>query len=194
MSFQKVINNSISESNEYSPKNDYGNSKALTEILCRNLMNKKLNTTICVFRFTAPYGYINNSSAVFPRFLKKAIENKTITLWGKGMREQTFTFVEDIGEACHQAISKNSIGIYTLTGPDRVTMIDLAKKIIMIVPNCKSKIIFENKIDPQEGLSIEISLNLIKKELNFFPRFNLEKGINKILEFENSQNFYEKVT
>lgn len=180
VSIQKIINNKIFEINEYSPNGNYGISKVLSEIACKNLMlNGK--SLISVLRFTAPYGYINNSNAVFSNFFNNTKNNKTITLWGNGNRVQTFTFVEDIGEACFTIIQKRAVGFYTITGPEKVSMKDLANKIISNFPNSKTEITYEKKIDPQEGISLVVSTKKIEEELSFSPKFNIDQGIKKIL-------------
>ncbi len=189
ISLQREINNKISEDSPYDPKNDYGTTKALSEILCINHINNN-KIPLSVLRFTAPYGYINKSKAVFSTFLNNAKNGTPITLWGNGNRTQTFTFVDDIGDACCQVINKNSSGIYTITGPEKTTMKNLARKVIQAFPNSESKIIFENKIDPLEGLSISISTSKAEKELGFFSQYDLSRGINKIVNADESINFF----
>ena len=191
LSFQEEINNVITEQSPYLPKNDYGTSKALSEIICLKYINKS-EIPISVFRFTAPYGYINKSKAVFSSFFNNVKNGKSITLWGEGNRTQTFTFVEDIAEACLQAINKKASGIFTITGPEKITMKNLAKKVIKAYPNSNSKIIFENKTDPQEGFSISISTSKAEKELNFIPQNDLSQGIRKIAEADDSIHFFKQ--
>lgn len=192
ISFQREINNIIDEDSPYDPKNNYGSSKALSEILCiHHINNNKI--PLSIFRFTAPYGYINKSKAVFSTFLNNAKNGNPITLWGKGNRTQTFTFVEDIGEACCLVINKKSTGIYTITGPEKITMKNLARKVIKAFPDSDSKIIFENKTDPLEGLSISISTSKAEKELGFFPQYDLSMGIKKIVNADESIFFFKKL-
>ena len=51
--------------------------------------------------------------------------NKNITLWGAGIRSQTFTFVEDIGFACELAINhKKSNSVYNIAGNETISMKD----------------------------------------------------------------------
>jgi nucleoside-diphosphate-sugar epimerase len=189
-SFQKETNYEINEDSKYLPKNDYGVSKALSEINCLKHMNED-QILLCVFRFTAPYGYINKSKAVFSTFINNVKNDKPITLWGNGSRTQTFTFVEDIGEACSVSIEKKAKGIYTITGPEKISMKNLAKKVIEAFPSSKSKIIFENKIDPQEGFSVSISTQRATKELGFVPQNDLSKGISKIAKADDSIHFFK---
>ena len=190
LSFQKEINQEIKENSLYLPKNDYGTSKALSEIFCLQLINKN-ETPLCVLRFTAPYGYINNSKAVLSTFIDNVKKGKPITLWGSGSRTQTFTFVEDIGEACNRVINKKARGIFTITGPEKISMKNLARKVIQAFPRSNSKIIFENKTDPQEEFSVSISTLKAKKELGFIPQYDISKGISKIANANDSIHFFK---
>lgn len=190
LSFQKEINNFITEESPYLPKNDYGTSKALSEIICLQYINKN-EIPLSVFRFTAPYGYINKSKSVFSTFINSAKRGNPITLWGKGGREQTFTFVEDIGEACSLAINKKSSGIFTITGPEKISMKNLAEKVLQAFPKSDSKIIFQNKIDPQEGFSVSISTKRAQKELGFVAKNYLSHSIRKIVNSDDSIYFFK---
>ena len=71
-------------------------------------------------------------------------------------------------------------------------MKNLAKKVIKAYPNSNSKIIFENKTDPQEGFSISISTSKAEKELNFIPQNDLSQGIRKIAEADDSIHFFKQ--
>tara|TARA_B100001093_G_scaffold52260_1_gene44333 strand:+ start:20448 stop:21374 length:927 start_codon:yes stop_codon:yes gene_type:complete len=190
LAIQKETNQIIKEDSPYLPKNDYGISKAISEIYCLKVINNN-EIPLCVLRFTAPYGYINKSRAVFSKFINSAKNGKPITLWGRGDRKQTFTFVEDIGEACYQVINKKASGIFTITGPEKISMKNLAKKVIKAFPGRGSKIIFENKVDPQEGYSVSVSTQKAEKELGFVPQNNLSQAISKIAKADNSIYFFK---
>ena len=183
-------NKSMLESSMLIPKpNHYHTSKAMAELLCALYNNSLLGIT--TLRVSAPYGYKKNIS-VFSKFIESANNNKNFELWGSGARSQTFTFVEDIGLACELAINnKKSNSVYNIAGNETISMIELAKRIINTIPNCKSQVVFIDKTDPNENEINSISFEKAKNEISYLPRFNIESGLNKIIKLSNKK-FYRK--
>ena len=126
------------EANLLSPDLDhYKISKAMGEILCGSYNSADFRTII--YRISAPYGYVSNQS-VIPKFIKLAKENRNIELWGSGSRSQVFTFVEDIGYACTLPLDIKYVkGVFNINGNESITMFQLAKLVINVMPKTKSK-------------------------------------------------------
>ncbi len=177
-----------SETGIIAPKlNHYHTSKAMGELLCTVYNN--FYPHVSVMRIKAPYGYKKNKS-VLPTFLDLVKINKNIELWGSGLRSQIFTFVDDIGLACELCINKqNSNNVYNISGNEVISMKELAEKIIEIFPDTKSNIVFLNKEDPNEKEFDVISFDKAENEINYLPKFNIQSGLNKILQSSNTE-FY----
>ena len=185
-----TINSNSIETNIIKPKlNHYHISKAMGELLCD--FYKASFPNITIMRIKAPYGYKENKS-VFSKFIHLAKNNKNITLWGAGIRSQTFTFVEDIGFACELAINhKKSNSVYNIAGNETISMKELANKIINLVPNSESKVVFSDKPDPNQNEINSISFDKAKNEISYVPRFNIESGLNKIIHLS-GKKFYRQ--
>lgn len=95
-----------------------------------------------IFRFFNTYGPNQSEDFVVPRFIKAALKNEPIYLYGDGLQTRSFCYVNDNIEACIMAMSdKNSINDVLNVGSDiEMTILDLAKKVITIA-NSSSKII-----------------------------------------------------
>jgi len=183
---------SIKETDSYYPKNEYVSSKIGSEIICQQFINA-FDKMIMIFRIRAPYGYTGNKLGVIPRFLKLAKNDKDITLWGTGSREQVFTFVEDIGHACDLAIKKPKEGIYNITGSEITTMKYLAETIISQLPSSKSKIVYTGKKDPQENNKVNVSIDKAKRSFNYYPQNELKTGLKKIIYKDTNSSFFEMI-
>lgn len=181
---------SLEENTPYQAHNDYASSKAMAEILCTQFDFAR-EIDVCVFRFPAPYGYFGTSEAVLPSFLKKAKAGEPISLFGNGTRQQIFTFVEDIGRACISAIETKSRGIYHISGPEVVTMKQLAETILRVFPETCSHIIYVGD-DPQENRKINISIEKVKSEMGFVPSFSLLDGLTRIVNFDDQTNIFNR--
>jgi len=174
----------------YPKPNHYHISKAMGEILCKTYNKMGLRTVI--LRISAPYGYVSNQS-VLPKFIKFAKQDKNIELWRGGSRSQVFTFVEDIGYACILAMGNKSVnGIYNITGNKSITMSELAEMVLDAIPNTKSKIVFLNTDDPEEGQKRNIPIHKAKREIGFEPQFNLLAGLRLITNNQEKQFWSSK--
>ena len=179
------------EDSEFFPKNEYVSSKIVGEIVVRQfLVQNKLNSAI--LRISAPYGYIENSKAVIPKFISFAKENKDITLWGTGKREQVFTFVDDIGSACELALGKSVTGIFNVCGASPSTMKELADSVLNAYRESSSKIVYSGERDPEENRERKICIEKAKRELGFFPQYDLRTGLKKIADAGDEINFFEE--
>ena len=161
---------------------EYLTSKVMAEIICNQfILTKKVEPII--LRISAPYGYILNNS-VLSNFINKVRLGQNITIWGSGKREQIFTFVEDIGLACEKACQNNAIvELFFITGTEAVTMKQLAKAIIQVFPESGSKIVYESRIDPEEGIRVHYPLEKAREEFNYSPYHTIHQGLKKISEF-----------
>lgn len=110
----------------------YANSKAQDEFMAlAYYREKKLPVVIIRFfnicgpRQTGRYGM------VIPRFVKDALANKPITVYGDGRQTRSFTHVKDaIAAIIRLANCKSCIGeIFNLGNPHSITIDNLAKKI-----------------------------------------------------------------
>jgi len=95
-----------------------------------------------IFRFFNTYGVNQSEDFVIPRFLKLALKNKPITIYGDGLQTRSFCYVDDNVETCIKAMNnKNCINDVLNIGSDiEMSILDLAKQLISITKS-KSKII-----------------------------------------------------
>jgi len=162
------------------PDNFYSLGKLFEEELAR-LYQKETGKKIISLRIAAPYGPGQNIMTVVPLFIKNAINNKPIVVFGSGQRRQDFIFVTDVAEAILKAMTSQVSGVYDIGGGESVSTLGLAK-IIIKVARSKSKIIFKGK-DAQEHYRLKIDLSQAKKGIGFLPRISLKEGIEKYIEY-----------
>ncbi len=95
-----------------------------------------------IFRFFNTYGPNQSEDFVVPRFIKAALKNEPIYLYGDGLQTRSFCYVDDNIAACVMAMNdKNSVNDVLNVGSDiEMTILDLAKKVIA-TSNSSSSII-----------------------------------------------------
>lgn len=87
-----------------------------------------------IFRFFNTYGPNQSEDFVVPRFLKAALKNEPIYIYGDGLQTRSFCYVDDNIDTCIKALTENKcINDVLNVGSDvEMTVLDLAKKIIAI--------------------------------------------------------------
>lgn len=121
-------------------------------------------------------------------FIIQAIKGKDITVEGNGDRIRSWCYIDDMVDSILLCIEKKqAIGeVFNIGNPKgTVTVLSLAEK-IKELSNSKSKIVFTSRNYVDVSLRIP-SIEKAKKILGFNPKINLNKGIQKTI------NWYKKI-
>lgn len=96
-----------------------------------------------IFRFFNTYGPNQSEDFVVPRFLKAALKNEPIYIYGDGLQTRSFCYVDDNIETCIKAMSNESClnDVLNVGSDKEMTVLDLAKKVITVTQS-QSKIIY----------------------------------------------------
>lgn len=148
--YGKNISDSLKESDDRilgSPLTmrwSYSEAKAIDESLAyAYFMEYQLKTRIVRFFNTVGPRQLGAYGMVVPRFVKSAISNESISIYGDGTQTRCFAHVYDVVDAIMAiAFAENTIGKVINIGNDfEISINDLAKKIISAT-NSKSKIVY----------------------------------------------------
>jgi UDP-glucose 4-epimerase len=135
-----------------------------------------------IFRFFNTYGPKQSKDFVISRFLRKALRNEPITIYGDGSQTRTFCYVDDNVDACYAAFEKNLHinDVINVGGNKEVSILELANLIIKIT-GTKSEIVH---LPPLQEGDMTRRLPDTTKMLNLLNRetLNLEEGIRKVLD------------
>ena len=172
-----------------SPLSPYAVQKLAGEKYCKTYFdNFGLRTTsLRYFNVYGPYQDPNSEySAVIPIFIKKALADESITIFGDGTTSRDFTFIEDVIQAnLRAAVSTKSDGhVVNVAYGDSFTLTQLANKII---EELESKSIIEYS-DFRKGdvLHSSADLSTTKDLIGYMPQFDLSKGLKRTIEFYKS--------
>jgi len=137
--YGKNISNSLKESDDRilgSPTTlrwSYSEAKAIDESLAYSYyVEKQLPTRIVRFFNTVGPRQLGTYGMVVPRFIKSALSNQPITIYGDGNQTRCFAHVYDVVDAVIAvAFAQNTVGRVINVGNNvEISMNDLAKKII----------------------------------------------------------------
>lgn len=131
----------------------YSEAKAIDESLAyAYFMEKKLETRIVRFFNTVGPRQLGAYGMVVPRFVKAALANEPITVYGDGSQTRCFAHINDVIDAVIAlAFVNNSIGkVINIGNNFEISINDLAKKIISQT-NSKSEIVYVEYEDAYGG-------------------------------------------
>ena len=122
----------------------YSDAKALEEAIAYSLyLTKQLKVTTIRFFNTVGPRQTGKYGMVIPRFIRAAIENSPLKIFGNGTQSRVFCHVNDSVRAILAlASNNNSIGeVFNVGGKGEISILELANQIIKQT-NSKSKIAF----------------------------------------------------
>lgn len=109
---------------------------------------KEYGLDYTIFRFFNTYGPNQSEDFVVPRFLKMAMNNEPIGVYGDGLQTRSFCYVDDTVSTCIKAMQSSEYKNDVLNvGSDKeMTILSLAQHIIKVT-NSKSKIIHKEALE-----------------------------------------------
>jgi nucleoside-diphosphate-sugar epimerase len=157
------------------PVSPYGVTKLAAEQL-GHLYHVNYGVPTTAMRYFTVYGPRQRPDMAFNRFLRAALKDEPITLYGDGEQTRDFTFVTDAVAATIVAGERGVPGTaYNIGGGARVSMNDVLK-IIERIAGHPLKVTRE---DAQKGdmRDTYADTSLARKDLGFAPKVSLEEGI-----------------
>jgi len=143
---------------------------------------KEFGLEYTIFRFFNTYGTKQSSDFVMSRFIKWALKNDDIKIYGDGFQTRTFCFIEDNIQACLNAFNHDLfINDVVNIGSDYEFSITKLAETIIDLTKSKSKIVY---LPPLEEGDMKRRLPDISKMLQLLKRkpVNIEEGIRKVID------------
>lgn len=168
----------------------YSDAKALEEAAAYFLfVTKKLKVTTIRFFNTVGPRQTGKYGMVIPRFVKAAVENKPIKVFGDGSQSRVFCHIEDTVKAVLLLAQTNkSIGeVFNIGGKGEITILDLAKMIIKLT-NSESEITFTEYEDAyaigfEDMVRRVPDISKIKLFTGWEPKIDLKRVIKDVANY-----------
>ncbi len=125
-----------------------------------------------------------NDGRVVSNFIMQALNNQDITIYGDGSQSRSFQYIDDLVSGMIKMMDNEQdfTGPVNLGNPNEFTIKELAEKVLIMIPESTSKIIYKDlpQDDPKQR---QPDISLAKKELNWEPTIQLEDGLKKTIEY-----------
>lgn len=126
---------------------------------------------------------------VVSNFIVQALENQDITIYGDGSQTRSFQYVDDLVSGMMKMMNNESdfVGPVNLGNPNEFTIKELAEKVLAMIPESKSKIVYKDlpQDDPKQR---QPNIALAKEKLDWEPKVQLEEGLKKTIEYFRNHN------
>jgi len=178
----------------------YACSKAIDEFLALAYWREKKLPTIVVRLFntvgprqTGQYGM------VIPTFVKQALANRPITVYGDGKQSRCFCYVGDVVGALMKLMDdERSVGqVFNIGSNREISIVDLARKVKELT-NSESEIVFvpydEAYEEGFEDMPRRVpDIAKANKLIGFSPSVDLEGILESVIAFHSGQQSQERV-
>ncbi|MBX9736000.1 MAG: SDR family oxidoreductase [Phycisphaerales bacterium] len=176
--------------NPIGPRACYDEGKRAAETLFFDYYRQnKLN--IRVVRIFNTYGPRMHpfDGRVVSNFIRQALENAPITIFGEGKQSRSFCYVSDLIEGINRMMDApdDFIGPVNLGNPVEFTMLELAKTVIELTGS-KSELVYK-PMPADDPSQRQPDITLAKAKLNWQPTIELREGLLKTIEYFRSIDF-----
>src|SRR5690349_21790722 len=169
--------------NPIGPRGVYDEAKRYAEALTM-AYHRQQGLDTCIARIFNTYGprMRPHDGRAIPTFVRQALENKPLTVFGDGSQTRSFCYVDDLIEGLYKLAMSDEHLPVNLGNPTELNLLELAKTVIHVTSS-KSEIVFEALPvdDPQVR---EPDITRARQVLGWEPKIPLEEGLRRMLPSE----------
>ena len=166
--------------NPVGPRGVYDEGKRYSEAMTMAYHRQQgVNTAIArIFNTYGPRMRPYDGRAI-PTFVRQALENKPLTIFGDGSQTRSFCYVDDLISGLYALAASDEHYPVNLGNPSEFTILELAETVLKVTGS-KSEIVFEAlpMDDPQIR---QPDITRAKEILGWTPEIDLEEGLRRLL-------------
>ncbi|MDB5328118.1 MAG: nucleoside-diphosphate-sugar epimerase [Phycisphaerales bacterium] len=119
-------------------------------------------------------------------FIKQALHNEALTIFGDGMQTRSLCYVSDLIRGINLTMESDFIEPINLGNPNELTILDIAKEILALIPQSTSKLTYRD-MPPDDPKIRKPDIRRAKEILNWEPVITRKEGLAKMIEFYRDQ-------
>jgi dTDP-glucose 4,6-dehydratase len=166
--------------NPIGPRGVYDEAKRYAEALTMAYHGQQ-GVDTCIARIFNTYGprMRENDGRAIPTFVRQAIEDQPLTVFGDGSQTRSFCYVDDLIRGLYALATSGEHLPVNLGNPGEFTILELAETVIRVTGS-KSEIVFEAlPIDDPQVRQPDITR--ARQVLGWEPTISLEEGLRRML-------------
>ena len=166
--------------NPIGPRGVYDEAKRYAESMTMTYHNQQgLDSAIVrIFNTYGPRMRAHDGRAI-PSFMRQALENEPLTVFGEGSQTRSFCYVDDLIRGLHLLAESDEHLPVNLGNPNEFSILELAQTVLRVTSS-KSEIVFEAlPIDDPQVRQPDITR--ARQLLGWEPEIQLEEGLKRML-------------
>jgi dTDP-glucose 4,6-dehydratase len=166
--------------NPIGPRGVYDEAKRYAEALTMAYHSQQgVDTSIVrIFNTYGPRMRSHDGRAI-PTFVRQALENSPITVFGQGQQTRSFCYVDDLIRGLHLLAESGEHLPVNLGNPEEFTILELAQTVIRVTSS-KSEIV--NEALPVDDPQVrQPDITRARQVLGWEPEIQLEEGLRRML-------------
>ena len=166
--------------NPIGPRGVYDEAKRYAEALTMAYHRQQgVDTHIVrIFNTYGPRMRPHDGRAI-PTFIRQALQDKPMTVFGEGQQTRSFCYVSDLIEGFWRLIRSDRHEPVNIGNPGEFTILELAQ-VILRITGSKSEIIYE-ALPQDDPAQRRPDITLARKLLDWSPTVELEEGLRRTL-------------
>jgi dTDP-glucose 4,6-dehydratase len=166
--------------NPIGPRGVYDEAKRYAEALTM-AYHRQQGVDTCIARIFNTYGprMRPHDGRAIPTFVRQALENKPLTVFGDGSQTRSFCYVDDEIRGLYLLATSGEHLPVNIGNPHEMTLLELAEAVIRVTGS-KSEIVFEALPvdDPQVR---QPDITRAQQVLGWEPEIELDEGLKRLL-------------
>jgi len=170
--------------NPVGPRSCYDEGKRYGEALCM-AYSRTYDLDVRIVRIFNTYGPRIRTDGAYaravPRFIRQALNNEEITVFGDGKQTRSFCYIADTIAGILKTITSSAARkeVFNLGNPEEVTILDVASKVKRITAT-SSSIVYKAlpRDDPRRRCP---QISKATRLLSWSPRISLEDGLTRTI-------------
>jgi dTDP-glucose 4,6-dehydratase len=179
--YGSIENGSWNEESTLKPNSPYSASKASADLLARSYF-KTFGLDLIITRSCNNYGPYQHHEKLIPQLISRIQQGKSLPIYGDGLNIREWIHVSDHARAIGLLAVKGTSGdVYNIGSSEEFTNLEIANKLLSLVPESSSKIEF---VKDRLGHDFRYSLHALKiEDLGFKLTIGFEKGIAETIDW-----------
>ena len=166
--------------NPIGPRGVYDEAKRYAEALTM-AYHRQQGVDTAIVRIFNTYGprMRENDGRAIPTFMRQALENKPLTVFGDGSQTRSFCYVDDLVRGLYLLATSDEHLPVNLGNPTEMTLLDLAEAVVKAT-GTSSEIVFEAL--PEDDPKVrQPDITRARSVLQWEPEIELASGLERVL-------------
>jgi dTDP-glucose 4,6-dehydratase len=167
--------------NPIGPRGVYDEAKRYAEALTM-AYHRQQGVDTCIARIFNTYGprMRPHDGRAIPTFLRQALENKPLTVFGDGSQTRSFCFVDDLIRGLYMLATSEEHLPVNIGNPAEMSLLELAETVVRVTGS-ESEIVFE-ALPVDDPHVRQPDITRASQVLGWTPQVELEEGLRRTIE------------